>query len=432
MKILLISENRCKENLIPYPLGIAFVATAVKEAGHEVSCLDLMFSDDPVLEVTQRIDSFQPECIGLSVRNIDNQDMHENVFYMPQVKEISDAIKSHTDAPIILGGAGFSLFPREILDYLGLEMGIVGEGERSFVQLLQDLGAGDDIRNIPGLAMRTDGTTLINQPDLLPDLSELLPPDRDLFDVAPYNWIKGKGPPSMPNLQARRGCHMKCIYCSNPSIEGRRVRVRKAELVAAELASLQRHYGCANAVFADSLFSYPADYTLDLCREIAARQLSIKWHGNLNPLYCQPELLEALRNSGCVSLSIGNESGSDNILASLKKGFSKQDVIRSITEAKRLGFYLNCFLLLGGPGENDDTVTESVELLDRLEVDAVRVSVGLRIFPDCEMYDIALREGFISRNQNLLYPAFYVSHQTESWLYEYMRKVCEEREGWFI
>lgn len=432
MRVLLISENRCKENLIPYPLGIAFVATAVRDAGHEVSCLDLMFSEEPLLELANRIDDFKPECIGLSIRNIDNQDMYQNTFYMPQVKEISDAIKSRADAPIILGGAGFSIFPRECFDYLGLEMGVVGEGEKGFVQLLSRLVAGSVNNNLPGLALKTGEHVFINQPDLLPDLSRLAPPDRELFDIRPYNWIRGEGPPSMPNLQSRRGCHLKCIYCSSRSIEGRQVRLRDAGCVAAELESLQREYGCTNVVFADSLFSYPPDYTHRLCSEIASRGLSIKWHCNLNPLYSEPQLLDALRNSGCASLSIGNESGSDDILASLKKGFSKQDVIRSISEAKRLGFYINCFLLLGGPGENEHTVKESIELLDRLEVDAVRVSVGVRIFPGCEMHDIAIREGFISADQNLLYPAFYLSRETEPWLHEYIREVCDARLSWSL
>ena len=88
MRVLLISENRCRDNLIPYPLGIACIATAAREAGHEVSGLDLMFSDDPISDVAQSIGSFQPQCIGLSVRNIDNQDMRDTDFYLPQVKEI--------------------------------------------------------------------------------------------------------------------------------------------------------------------------------------------------------------------------------------------------------------------------------------------------------------------------------------------------------
>jgi radical SAM superfamily enzyme YgiQ (UPF0313 family) len=432
MKVLLISENRCRDNLIPYPLGISYIAASAREAGHEVSGLDLMFHDNHLAEVVGRVRSFRPDCIGLAIRNIDNQDMHSSEFYLPQVKEIVDAIKSETGAPIVLGGAGFTIFPLQCLEYLDLEMGIVGEGERSFVELLTHLASDAGVEETPGLELRRDGTGTINPPGphAWPGMISL--PDRYVFDVEPYNYIPGKGSPSMANLQARRGCHLHCIYCTSPRVEGRLMRVRNVNSVAGELASLERDHGSRNALFVDSLFNYPIDYTVDLCREIAARGLSIKWHCNLNPLYCDTELLGLLRQAGCASLSIGNESGSEDILQSLKKGFSKEDVVRSITQAKRLGFYLNCFLLLGGPGEDEETVRESVELMTELEVDAVRVTVGVRIYPDCELYDIALREGVISPNQNLLYPTFYISLDTADWLYDYMREVCNKREGWFL
>jgi radical SAM superfamily enzyme YgiQ (UPF0313 family) len=432
MKVLLISENRCRENLIPYPLGIAYVAAAAREAGHEVSGLDLMFSERPVDKVLQIVRSFGPQCIGLSIRNLDNQDMHKSEFYLPQVKEIVEAVKSESDALIVPGGAGFTIFPQECLEYLDLEMGIVGEGERSFVELLRRLELGLELVDIPGLALRRDGKTYVNPPEphAWPGMFPL--PDRDIFPVTPYNYIPGQGPPRMANLQARRGCHLRCIYCTSPRVEGRVVRVRDPREVADELASLEREHGSRNAVFVDSLFTYPFDYSEELCREIASRKLTIKWHCNLNPLYSDPHLLSLLREAGCASLSIGNESGSEDILQSLKKGFTKDDVVRSISEAKRLGFFLNCFLLLGGPGENERTVKESVELMSELEVDAVRVTVGVRIYPGCELYDIALRERVISPHQNLLYPTFYISQETSGWLYDYMREVCEEREGWFL
>ena len=432
MRVLLINENRCRDNLIPYPLGLACIAAATGGAGHEVSGLDLMFSDDPVCDVARSIGSFRPQYIGLSVRNIDNQDMRDPDFFLPQVKEISEAIKAETDAPVVLGGAGFSIFPLECLEYLGVEMGIVGEGERSFVDLLEGLEGGAAVDDLPGLALLRDGEGRVNPQGAFMEPGSLPLPDREVFDVARYNWIPGKTPPYVANLQSRRGCHMRCIYCSTPRIEGTALRVREVSSVADELASLERDYGICTVFFADSLFDYPPDYTKELCREIAKRELSLNWFCSLNPLYTDRELLELLMQAGCKGLSIGNESGSEDILDSLKKGFSREDVIRAVSGAKDLGFAINCFLLLGGPGENEQTVSESVELMTELAPDAVRVTVGIRIFPGCELYDIALRDGVISSGQNLLNPTFYLSRDVESWLYDYMVEACSTREGWFI
>ena len=432
MKVLLVSENRCRENLIPFPLGIACVASAAKQAGHDVSCLDLMFSEDPAAETAERIRSFRPDCVGLSVRNIDNQDRYAGEFYLPAAKENAYANRTETDSPVVKGWAGFTIFPLECLEYMGLEMGIVGEGERSFLGLLARLEGGHDVADLPGLALRREGTGRVNPPGPHAWPGLFPPPERELFDITRYNWSPGKEPAYVANLQSRRGCHLRCIYCSSPAIEGRQMRARAAGDVADELASLERDHGIRVAIFADSLFNYPAEYTRELCREIAARRLSLQWFANLNPLYCDLEVMEMMREAGCVGMSIGNESGCEDILVSLKKGFSKEDVTRAVSEAKGLGFRINCFLLLGGPGENEETVKESVELMLELGPDMVTVTVGIRIYPHCELHDLALREGAVEPGQNLLYPAFYVSKETEPWLYDHMRRICEANEGWVL
>jgi radical SAM superfamily enzyme YgiQ (UPF0313 family) len=430
MRVLLISENRVRENLVPYPLGTSYIAAAARDTGHEVAGLDLMFSPDPLLEVSESIRRFRPDCIGLSIRNIDNQDVYNVEFFLPAVRDIVEGIKSVTGAPVILGGAGFTIFPLECLEYFDLEMGIVGEGEVSFTRLLECLASGSDPRNLPGLALRRNGKGMVNPPGPSPDFKRMPPPDRNTFDVGPYNWTPGSDPPFVANLQARRGCHMRCIYCTNPLVEGRNIRLREPEAVADELQSLECDHGIKIATFTDSLFNYPDDYSIELCREIARRRLSIKWTCTFTPMNPDPELFGLMSEAGCFFISLGNESGSEDMLTALRKGFSKKEILESVREAKQAGLMLNCFLLLGGPGENRRTVEESVEFVSELEPNAVTVTVGIRIYPGCELYDIALREKVITPEHNLLYPAFYIAPEVEPWLYEYMQDVCGEREGW--
>ena len=225
---------------------------------------------------------------------------------------------------------------------------------------------------------------------------------------------------------------MRCIYCTNPLVEGRSVRLREPQAVADELQSLEDDYGIKTATFTDSLFNYPADYSTLLCREIAKRRLSLRWTCSFTPVNPDPELIGLLPEAGCFFLSIGNESGSEDMLAALRKGFSKKEVLKAVKEVRRAGLMFNCFLLLGGPGETGRTVEESVEFVSELEPTAVTVTVGIRIYPGCELYDIALREKVITPDQNLLYPTFYLAPEVEPWLYEYMRGVCGERAGWLL
>lgn len=430
MKVLLVSENRCMENLVPFPLGIAYVVAAAEQAGHEVMGLDLMFPEDPLREIALRIREFQPDCVGLSVRNIDNQDMHAGEFYLPHVREVFSAIKSETASPVVLGGAGFTIYPLECLDYLDAETGIVGEGEAPFLKFLECLAAGRDPRDLPGVAVRRNGMRKVNPAAPYADLNHLPPPDRTAFDVGRYNWVPGNTPAFVANLQSRRGCHMRCIYCPNPLLEGRAIRLRDPVSVADEMQSLEEEHGIGFVIFTDSLFNYPGDYCGALCREIAGRDLSLRWACSFTPVNPDPGLLESMREAGCTILSIGNESGSEDMLTALRKGFSKDDIVRSVGEAQRIGFKLTCFLLLGGPGETRKSVEESVEFLSELGADMVTVTVGIRIYPGCELHEISLKEGVVSPGQNLLYPTFYLAPEVAPWLRDYMVEVCGERRGW--
>ncbi len=432
LRVLLISENRCRENLIPFPLGIACIASAALRAGHEVMCLDLMFSDEPVRDTLEMIAAFKPQCIGLSIRNIDNQDMFASEFYLPPLRELVRAIREETDAPVVLGGAGFTIFPLECLEFLDLEVGVVGEGEETFLALLACLEDKADFASLPGLAIRRAGRAWINPPPPYLHPADLVPPERELFDVRRYDWIPGTSPAYTANLQARRGCHLRCIYCTNPKIEGRMLRLRPPREVADELEGLEKDHGIRFAVFTDSLFNYPHDYTVELCREIGSRGLSIKWWCTINPLYCEPQVLESLRAAGCAGVSIGNESGSEDILAALRKDFTREHVVRSVSLAHELGLRTNCFLLLGGPGENERTVRESLELMQELSPTQVTVTVGIRIYPGCEMEDIAIHAGMIEPGRNLLRPAFYLEPEVEPWLHPYMRDFCDRHPGWVL
>ncbi len=429
-KVLVISENMCKDSLVPFPLGPAWIAAALEREGYEVMGLDLMFSDDPGGECARAVEEFRPDCIGLSIRNIDNQDVENTEFYVDNAVPLIAAMKRASGAPIVLGGAGYSIYPTQCLEYLGLEYGVVGEGETAFPALLECLAAGGDPRRVPGVATRLDGVASPGSPGARPDLASLPAPDRRMFDVTRYDWHPELGPPLyVPNIQSRRGCARRCIYCSTPDIEGSKVRVRPVKAVADEMESMEHEFGLGLAIINDSLFNVPEEYALDLCREFIERGPGIRWSTGLDPS-ASDELLETMARAGCTNLSMGNESGCDHILMRLRKGFGVADVERAVRTAKSVGIKINCFLLLGGPGETRETIDESVELLDRLAPETVNVSPGVRIYPNTELAAIAVEEGVISPDDDLLLPRFYVAPAVKDWLFDYTREILEARNGW--
>ncbi len=432
VKVLLISENRCRDNIVPWPIGAAFVSAAAKAGGHDVLGLDLMFSDDPEGESAAAAALFKPDCIGLSIRNIDNQDMRSSEFFLAGARRVVEAVRRETRAPVVPGGPGFSIFPLECLDYFDLELGVVGEGERSFPALLDSIGEEADPGELPGLAVRRPDRRCVNPPPVPVDLASVPLPDREAFDVSRYKWVPGRGRPCVTSVQSRRGCHMRCIYCSSPIVEGKVVRRRDPGWVADELEALVKDHGMKAVAFADSNFNYPLEYTLELCARIAARRLPLKWSCIVNPRWFDDELIPVMREAGCFAVSLGNESGSEETLSTLRKGFSTRDVRRVATAVKGAGMSLGCFLLLGGPGETRRSVDESIALMDELGPDTVRVTVGIRIFPGCELEEIARERGMLTPGENLLYPSFYLEPGVRPWLPELIKSACASRRGWFL
>ena len=151
MRVLLISANIERMNLLPLPLGPALVAAACRKAGHDVVLLNLMFEGDTPSAIQDCLEGLRPEVIGISVRNIDDQNMASPKFLLPPVREVVKTCRSLCEAPIIVGGAGYSIFPGSALRYLGADMGICGEGEVAFAALLERVAKGSPVSGLPGL-----------------------------------------------------------------------------------------------------------------------------------------------------------------------------------------------------------------------------------------------------------------------------------------
>ena len=162
MRILFISPNRLRLIAPPLPLGLASLVAAVGKE-HEVWVLDFMFAPDPLEEVRRVLAKWQPELIALSLRNIDNQDYRNPITYFPENRELVTELRNLSQAPILLGGAGFSIVPRELLEYLGADWGLVGEGEGALQTFLQAFNT-RDWEQVPGLVWRHGDSWRLNPP----------------------------------------------------------------------------------------------------------------------------------------------------------------------------------------------------------------------------------------------------------------------------
>jgi radical SAM superfamily enzyme YgiQ (UPF0313 family) len=424
MRVLLISANTEQINMPVLPLGMACVAAAVQNAGHSVQTVNLMMQNDVRTPIAQAIEAFSPEVIGISVRNIDDQFMETPVFLLDSVKTVVSACRSLSDAPIVLGGAGYSIFPKTALTYLGADMGIQGEGESAFVQLLERLRHKTSLSEIPGLYL----------------------PESDASKKAAFTRNLDAFPMPLPNIhliphadiqqdqlwipfQTRRGCPMDCSYCSTATIEGRILRKYSPQKA---IEGLFRYVeaGFNQFFFVDNTFNLPPSYAEALCDAIISAGLDIRWRCILYPWKADEGLVGKMAKAGCREVSFGFESGSEKILKRLNKRFTTNDVVSIAESLKKYGIRRMGFLLLGGPGETLETVTQSLHFADSLQLEAMKVSTGIRIYPYTALARIAVEEGVIASEAELIFPRFYVAESLKDRLIETVGNWMKFRPNW--
>ena len=424
MRVLLISANTEKINMPTLPMGLGSVATALVEAGHTVRFLDLMGKADWQILLRRALDEAAPEVIGISIRNIDDQVSASPRFLLEPARAVVACCRTHTQVPIVLGGAGYSIFPQAVLDYTGADMGIQGDGEAAAVMLLRRLERSTPFMDVPGLVIRDKG--LQAPPEGMRDLDRFALPGPQWFDPR-----LARNPDYYLPIQTRRGCPLNCSYCSTSTIEGRLIRKRSP---AAVIETLRRwcRAGYSRVYFVDNVFNLPTRYAQDLCQNLTKAHLDIRWRAILYPGRVTESLVRSMARAGCQDISLGFESGSPPILRRMNKRFSLDDirkVNRWLTDA---GIHRMGFLLLGGPGETRQTVLESLDFADRLKLDTLKVTIGLRIYPYTQLARIAAYEGVIQPDNDLLRPAFYIARGLEGWLRETVTAWAAQRPHWMM
>lgn len=400
MRVLLINSNQFKQPWPVIPFGLCCVAAATESAGHRVKVLDLCFSQDSERDICHAIKTFSPHVVGVSIRNIDNGVGYNPIFLLDDVKRsVIAALKSLFHGPIVLGGPAVGINGPEILQFMGLEYAIKGDGEEAFVRFLDSIEAQTSLDSVPGLVRARNGCIVSErEPARVADLNALpqVSPSRyvDVHRYARFN--------SPLQIQTKRGCPLNCVYCTYNHIEGRQYRLRRPEKVAEEIERLVHETGIRKVEFTDSTFNLPLRHAKAVLKELIKKNMDLDLRTmGLNPGAVDEELADLMKAAGFREVDLGAEAGCDQMLRSLGKNYTASELLKAGAILRTRGIPTTWYLLLGAPGETETTVKKTFETINKAahQWDLVNIAVGMRVYKGAPIAEaVAKTQGGTSRD----------------------------------
>jgi radical SAM superfamily enzyme YgiQ (UPF0313 family) len=423
MKVLFVYSNNVRDFLPAPPIGLSYVASNTVDAGHTVQFLDLLRTKGKIRRLKSLLNKFTPDVVAFSVRNIDNVLHQRLITHLDHISSYVAVVRKESSAQIVIGGSAISILGKQALEVINADYAVTGEGESVFIDLLEKLSQNLE-PSLPGVYCKKQlGDFPINSKKCLQ------------FRASGMEcWVKWKpyerAGATWP-IQSRRGCPHQCTYCPYPLIEGRKLRWREIGEVVDEIEKVSRTVGPRCFEFVDSVFNEPENYACSLCEEIIRRKLKVNLTTmGINVKYLSSTLLSLMRQAGFNSLMITPESGSDIVLERMKKGFTKEEVIKSAELLRQHGIPAMWFFMLGAPGETEDTVHETMELVkSHLNYKSALnlFTTGIRILPGTELAQQAIIDGVLKPDDDLSQSHFYFSPKTtEQWLLQQVDQLVAE------
>lgn len=418
MKLLLISTNRLGYPYYVLPIGLNVLATHLRGCGHDVRLLDLCFVEeqDVSAELTDAIKEHDPRVIGVGVRNYCTFMDDPPGYFLPFIREVVRRCKSVTDAPVVLGGGAFSNDAEQILQVVGADIGIRGEGEVPMATLLERIEADRPYGDIDNLVFSTENGIRKNPLVFVDDLDELPSPDRSLYQPEYRNKRSELGLKARESVQTSRGCPYNCSYCFNENFYRREFKVRSPELVVDELQALLDR-GIEEIEFINMAFNLPIGHAEGVAREMIRRDVSIRWNATLHPYPLEalsPELLDLFKQSGCAHLEFDTVTCNHKVARGmLRPKFSKDAILTHSRWCHEADIPFSHHLIIGGPGEDAESVAETLGTIEECGPTGkpkVVCNVGVILGNNTRLAKRAVSEGLIDESDDLLFPPrFYVS-----------------------
>lgn len=391
------------------PLGPAYLAAALAQAGYDVNIIDALGENPDQLtpyrslllrgltfeDILRRIPE-DTDLIGIS---------NLYTFAFPMVSDLAGEIKSRRPGiPIVMGGAHVTSLPGMTLADPSVDYIVLSEGEESVLELYRALREGRDVSAIDGLGYKKNGLEYINpKKRFIADLDSIPLPRRDLLPLSnyqtasePHGAVRGK----WTTMIATRGCPFTCTFCNTPIIWQRKWRARNPVKVVDEMEELAGLYGINDFHFEDENMSANRKWILEFCSELIRRKLHVGWQlsNGARAETLTEEVLSQMEKSGLTNLGVAPESGSPRVLEEvIHKKLDLNAVRKAVIDASRLGITVTSYFVIGFPDETEAEIHQTIHFakeLARLGLDECSVNT-LQLVPGCELFYRLEREGKI-------------------------------------
>ena len=365
------------------PLGLLYIASTLEAAGHTVSAIDGAAEQLNVAKVVERVVDFKPDVIGIGSFTVSFE----------TTRRLAEKLKSVLpNVPIVLGSYHVTLVPEDAMADDTFDVGVLGEGEHTMLELVEHYEHGGDLSQIAGICYREADGNLHFTPKRkkFKDLDQLPFPARHLLPPNIYRPVP-VDEHAFPkfSMVTSRGCPHACAFCQK-SRSG--YRSHSPEFIVDEIEHLVRDFGVRDIAFVDSLFCANKRRVHAICDEILRRGVKVSWTCSSRVEVVDKPLLEKMKAAGCWRTRFGVESGSDQVLDFISKGITKEKIRNAITWADEVGLRPKAFFMVGHMPDTRETILETIEFAKSIPLHDVTVQINT-ILPQTPQEEIWKREG---------------------------------------
>ncbi|MBI4980532.1 cobalamin B12-binding domain-containing protein [Candidatus Woesearchaeota archaeon] len=393
---------------VVFPLGLGYIAAALEKNGFEVQVLDAIILDqnknivrnDMIHlgldwpELYREIERIAPDVVGISCLF---SSQSGNAY------KVAELVKQfNPNLPIIMGGAHPSSVPEEVLANPNVDFVVLGEGEATMVKLLNHMTDITGLKQIKGIGFKHNKKIIINsEREFIENIDDISLPARHLFPMELYlNSEMGHGADLMRkpivSMITSRGCPYNCVYCSVHTVWGRKFRARSPKNVVDEIELLVKQYGVREIHFEDDNLTLKRERMIDICKEIVARNLDIKWTtpNGVAIWTLDKEVLTWMKKAGCYKLCFGIESGDPETQKFIRKSIPLDKCKEIVREANKLGIWTHGFFIIGFPFEDQTSINNTLNYAIDSDLDFASFFLATP-YPKTDLYAIMNENGMI-------------------------------------